>query len=74
MTDHEQAVLNKLRVEPGEKIRLRDRNPRDKSLFGDEQETKAATAALAKDIDTLQERLYAEGSRALLVIIQGTDT
>ncbi len=74
MADQEQAVLKKFRVEPGETIRLRDRNPRDKSLFGDEQETKAATAALAKDIDTLQDRLYAEGSRALLVILQGTDT
>jgi PPK2 family polyphosphate:nucleotide phosphotransferase len=74
MADQEQAVLKKLRVEPGEKIRLRDHNSRDKSLFGDEQETKAATAALAKDIDTLQDRLYAEGSRALLVILQGTDT
>jgi PPK2 family polyphosphate:nucleotide phosphotransferase len=74
MADREQALLEKLRVEPGEKIRLRDRNPRDKSLFGDEQETKAATAALAKDIDTLQDRLYAEGARALLVILQGTDT
>jgi PPK2 family polyphosphate:nucleotide phosphotransferase len=74
MADQEQAVLKKFCVEPGEKIRLRDRNPRDKSLFGDEQETKAATAALAKDIDTLQDRLYAEGSRALLVILQGTDT
>jgi PPK2 family polyphosphate:nucleotide phosphotransferase len=74
MADQEQAVLKKLRVESGEKTRLRDHNPRDKSLFGDEQETKAATAALAKDIDTLQDRLYAEGSRALLVILQGTDT
>ena len=43
MADQEQALMEKLRVEPGEKIRLRDRNPRDKSLFGDEQETKAAT-------------------------------
>jgi PPK2 family polyphosphate:nucleotide phosphotransferase len=74
MAVQEQALLEKLRVEPGRKVRLRDRNPRDKSLFGDEQETKAATAALAKDIDTLQDRLYAEGSRALLVILQGTDT
>ena len=51
-----------------------DRNPRDKSLFGDEQETKGATFALAKDIDALQDRLYAEGKRALLVVLQGTDT
>jgi PPK2 family polyphosphate:nucleotide phosphotransferase len=74
MADQEQVLIEKLRVEPGETIRLRDRNPRDKSPFADEQETKAATAALAKDIDTLQDRLYAEGSRALLVILQGTDT
>ena len=74
MADREQALRTKLRVEPGAKVRLRDINPRDKSLFGDEQETKAATAALAKDIDILQDRLYAEGSRALLVILQGTDT
>ena len=74
MADQEQALVEKLRVTPGERIRLKDRNPRDKSLFGDEQQTKAATAALAKDIDTLQDRLYAEGSRALLVILQGTDT
>jgi PPK2 family polyphosphate:nucleotide phosphotransferase len=74
MTDLAKTLIKKLRTDPGEKIRLRDRDPRDKSLFGDEQETKADTAALAKDIDTLQDRLYAEGSRALLVILQGTDT
>ena len=74
MTDLAKTLIEKLRVEPGEKTRLRDRNPRDKSLFGDEEQTKADTAALAKEIDTLQDRLYAEGSRSLLVILQGTDT
>jgi len=74
MADQEQTLMKKLRVEPDGKIRLRDLDPRDKSLFGDERETKAATSALAKDIDILQDRLYAEGSRALLVILQGTDT
>ena len=74
MTELAKTLIEKLRVEPGEKTRLRDRNPRDKSLFGDEEQTKADTAALAKEIDTLQDRLYAEGSRSLLVILQGTDT
>ncbi|WP_114946589.1 polyphosphate kinase 2 family protein [Microvirga calopogonii] len=74
MADQERTLMNKLRIEPGGKVRLKDWNPRDKSLFNDEEETKAATAALAKDIDILQDRLYAEGSRALLVILQGTDT
>lgn len=74
MTDLAKTLIEKLRVDPGGKARLRDRDPRDKSLFGDEQETKANTASLAKEIDTLQDRLYAEGSRSLLVILQGTDT
>jgi len=74
MTDLAKTLIEKLRVSPGGKARLRDRDPRDKSLFGDEQQTKANTAALAKEIDALQDRLYAEGSRALLVILQGTDT
>lgn len=71
--DHERTI-EKLRVKPGERIRLKDHDPRDKSLFDDEQETKAAIADLAKDIDALQDRLYAEGSRALLVVLQGIDT
>ena len=74
MTELAKTLIEKLWVEPGEKARLRDRNPRDKSLFGDEEQTKADTTALAKEIDTLQDRLYAEGSRSLLVILQGTDT
>jgi PPK2 family polyphosphate:nucleotide phosphotransferase len=74
MTDHERGIITQLRVKPGERIELKERDPRDAGLFGDEQETKKATAALAKQIDELQDRLYAEGSRALLVILQGTDT
>ncbi|MGO4524226.1 polyphosphate kinase 2 family protein [Microvirga sp. 2MCAF35] len=74
MADQERTLMNKLRVEPDGKVRLKDWDPRDKSLFKDEEETKAATAALARDIDILQDRLYAEGKRSLLVILQGTDT
>jgi len=74
MREQERRIIAALRVEPGERINLKERDPRDSGLFGDEKETKAATAALAKEIDALQDRLYAEGSRALLVILQGTDT
>jgi PPK2 family polyphosphate:nucleotide phosphotransferase len=74
MTDRAHNIIAKLRVKPGERVKLEERDPRDSSLFGDEQDTKAATAALAEDIDVLQDRLYAEGSRALLVVLQGTDT
>jgi PPK2 family polyphosphate:nucleotide phosphotransferase len=74
MADNARALIERVRVKPGEKIKLKDRDPRDSSLFGDQDETKAATAALAEDIDALQDRLYAEGARAVLVVLQGTDT
>jgi PPK2 family polyphosphate:nucleotide phosphotransferase len=74
MKEEERRIIAALRVKPGDRVKLKDVNPRDSSLFGDEEETKAGTTALAKDIDVLQDRLYAEGSRALLVILQGTDT
>lgn len=74
MTEQERSIISALQVKPGERINLKDRDPRDTSLFGEEEETKSSTAALARDIDVLQDRLYAEGSRALLVILQGTDT
>lgn len=74
MADKVRELIKRLQVKPGEKVKLKEWNPRDSSLFGNEQETRAAISDLAKDIDALQDRLYAEGSRALLVILQGTDT
>ena len=74
MADRVQDLIEKLQVKPGAKVKLKDHDPRDKSHFKDEEETKVGTAALAREIDVLQDRLYAEGSRALLVILQGTDT
>lgn len=72
--DRARELIEKLRVEPAAGIRLKDVDPRDKCGFDDEDETKAATAAMARDIDALQDRLYAEGRRSLLVVLQGTDT
>jgi PPK2 family polyphosphate:nucleotide phosphotransferase len=69
-----QELFRKLRVEPGKWIKLDDYDPRDKADFSDKDETEALTRAFAQDIDVLQDRLYAEGQRALLVILQGTDT
>lgn len=74
MSDRVHDLTEKFLVKPGETIKLKDYDPREKSLFDDENATKAETAELARDIDALQDRLYAEGQRALLVILQGTDT
>jgi PPK2 family polyphosphate:nucleotide phosphotransferase len=60
-------------VKPGQKFRLKDVDPRITPRL-DKQAAKLATEADAKAIDELQDRLYAEARRALLVVLQGTDT
>lgn len=74
MADLSRALTEKFQVEPGKKFKLKDQNPRENGFFDDEDETKAATAEVAHEIDALQDRLYAENTRSLLVILQGTDT
>jgi PPK2 family polyphosphate:nucleotide phosphotransferase len=67
-------LVEQVRVTPGQPARLAKRDPRAKLGLSDEDATKAETAEIAREIDVLQDRLYAEGRRALLVILQGTDT
>jgi len=66
--------IARLRVKPSSRVRLSAYDPRDTAGFTDEDATKAETDEIAQDIDGLQDRLYAEGKRALLVLLQGTDT
>lgn len=61
------------RVEPGKKSRLSNRDPRGSGLT-DRKEAEAQTERDAVAIDALQDKLYAERQRALLVILQGIDT
>jgi PPK2 family polyphosphate:nucleotide phosphotransferase len=74
MADQGRELIERLRVKPGKPVDLKDIDPRDKCGFDDDESTKMATEILAHEIDALQDRLYAEGQRALLVILQGTDT
>lgn len=74
MTDQTKELIDKLQVKPGDKVRLKAGDARGERLFRDEPETRAETAALAEEINALQDRLYAERQRALLVILQGMDT
>ena len=66
--------LNAFRIVPNAPVRLRERDARDKSGLADRKTAEERTAEDAEAIDVLQDRLYAEGRRALLVILQGTDT
>ena len=62
------------RIDPGERVKLGERDPRDKAGLSDKAAAKTRTEEDAAAIDALQDRLYAERERALLVILQGTDT
>ena len=74
MAGEDSDFIARYRVKPGESVTLKDRDPRDTGGLGEGHIVKAETAETAVEIDKLQDRLYAEGRRALLVILQGTDT
>ena len=67
-------IRRELVVVPGKSAHLDRIDPRDASLVGDKEEARERLAADVEAIADLQERLYAERSRALLVILQGMDT
>jgi PPK2 family polyphosphate:nucleotide phosphotransferase len=63
----------KFLVSPGDKIKLADIDPADHGSYASEE---AAVAELAHDkerISVLQRRLNADGSQALLIVLQGID-
>jgi PPK2 family polyphosphate:nucleotide phosphotransferase len=74
MGNKNNGIGRKFRIKPGERVRLNNDDADDLAGFDDEDATKIETKACAEEIDTLQDRLYAEGKRSLLVILQGTDT
>jgi polyphosphate kinase 2 (PPK2 family) len=61
-------------VRPGTAVRLAEFDPRNQLGFADKETAKVEAVADAREIDRLQDILFAEGRRALLVILQGTDT
>ncbi len=68
------TLVSKFRVAPGGRAHLGRRNPADLSAFPDREAAEAQSKADGEAINTLQDRLYAEGQRALLVVLQGVDT
>jgi polyphosphate kinase 2 (PPK2 family) len=74
MTHDWKAIDAAVRVEPGEKSKLKARNCVGADLFPEREAAEEALKECAKAIDDLQDRLWAERSRALLVILQGIDT
>lgn len=67
------VVRERLIAAPGEPVDLAARPTRDETLFEDKKEARASLKQDAAAIDELQDKLYGEGARALLVVLQGMD-
>ena len=67
--------FSRYRVKPGSKVDLKDWDADDKSASpGSKEQDEKRLLELAARIDELQELLYAEAKRGVLVVLQGMDT
>ena len=68
------SFASRFQAVPGKAFKLSDHSPAGDGIFDDKDGAKAKTAKDAEAIDGLQNRLFAEGKRALLVVLQGIDS
>lgn len=70
--------MTRYRIPPGSKVQLNKMDPDDtgdyKKTDQGKEQAKAITSELTGRLGELQERLYANGERSLLVVLQGMDT
>jgi PPK2 family polyphosphate:nucleotide phosphotransferase len=66
-------MLSRLVVDPGSAAGLKRRDPRDTLGLPGKDEAKEQLATLLEELSLLQVRLYAEGERSVLLILQGLD-
>lgn len=67
-------AVSSYRVRPGMPISLADIDPDESEGFGSKSGVRDELMALRETISDLQARLYAEGRRSLLVVLQAMDT
>src|SRR3954469_20251221 len=67
-------IAARYRIKPGAGVQLATLDAGDIAGFPDKKAAKKQIKKDAKIINTLQDRLYAERTRALLVVLQGIDT
>ncbi|MGZ8782201.1 MAG: PPK2 family polyphosphate kinase [Gaiellaceae bacterium] len=66
-------MLDVLVVEPGAAAGLEHRGPRDTLGLPGKDEAAELLPELLEELSSLQERLYAEGKRSILLVLQGLD-
>jgi PPK2 family polyphosphate:nucleotide phosphotransferase len=62
-----------MRIKPGTKVSLKHYDPGDTGDYRSAEEVEPRLEALRKEMADLQQQLYAEDRRALLVVLQGMD-
>jgi PPK2 family polyphosphate:nucleotide phosphotransferase len=67
-------VLAKLRVEPGSQANLAGRDPADRLGLESKEAAEPIRQELVGRLSELQTRLWAEGTRSVLLVLQGLDT
>ena len=68
------SVRKQLLVQPGKSFDLPERDPGDRTLFDNKEDAETSLKKDAAVINELQDMMFAEGKRALLVVLQGMDT
>jgi len=68
------SLIKDYRLKPGNQVNLKDYNPGDTGPFKDRNEAVEDVEADRQKLIDLQERLYAERQRSLLIVLQGMDT
>ena len=66
--------MSNYHIRPGHRFHWSDIDPDDQGSFANEEDVREETAKLINKLDSLQERLYAEGKRGLLIVLQAIDT
>jgi PPK2 family polyphosphate:nucleotide phosphotransferase len=67
--------MDRYRAKPGQKIKLSEFDPNDKSAFiGDKPKGDQELIRLTQRLDAFQELLYAERKHKILIVLQGMDT
>jgi PPK2 family polyphosphate:nucleotide phosphotransferase len=74
LIEHPTMAIKRYRVTPGRPFRWSGVHPDDHGHFKNEAAAFEKTEAHIAKLDPLQERLYAEGKRSLLIILQAIDT
>ena len=68
------TLATRFRLGAGKRAHLARRDPADASAFPDRKAAEEQSRKDGEVINELQDRLFAEGRRALLVVLQGIDT